>query len=421
MSIGKLRDSGIKSAKGKDKAYYLTDGGGLTLQVNPNGSKWWRFRYRFNDKSNTVSMGVYPDVTLANARAKRDTARNQVANGIDPSQLRKDIKEDKKAIEVAKIQKVEFSFEVLTRAILAERLKKEQISESHHIRTLTALENDAYPIIGTMEVKDIKPNDIKRVIRKVVNRGADDSARKLFYAINKLFKTIATRADADDPLHDYQIETSPTLSIDLNEITGEKKVKHYPVMTDKRDIKGLLLSIDGYTGSYSTKMAMKLLPHVFFRSFNIRHLEWKEVDFVDKLIRISSNKMKTKQDFLIPMSTQVIELLEEMYLFSSTGRYVFPSVINPNNAMSDNTMISALRRMGYTSEEFVPHSWRSVFATIANENGKHFESIETSLAHSVGSGVSRAYNRALYLEQRKELMQWWSDWLEEVKTKKEVK
>jgi len=419
MSVGKLTATKVNALKPKDKVYQESDGGGLALQVNTNGSKWWRFRYQFDGKSKTISMGTYPEISLKEARGKRDKARNQVANGINPSQLRKDVKNEKIAVEVSKTREVEFSFEILARAILEERFKRDDISETHYNRTLRALENYAFKSIGAIEVKDIKPNDIKRVVRKLSDKGVDESARKLFYSISKIFKTIVTRADPEDPLFDYGVEVSPTVSIDVTEITKDTKVRHYPVMTDKKDIKGLLLSIDEYSGNYPTKMAMKLLPHIFLRSYNIRHLEWKEVDFEDRLIRIPAEKMKTKQDFLIPMSTQVIEILEEMYEFSGEKQYVFPSIINPNSPMSDNTMISALRRMGYSREEFVPHSWRSVFATIANENGKHFESIEASLAHSIGSGVSRAYNRAQYLEQRKELMQWWSEWLDTVKTKKE--
>ena len=417
----KLSATGLKGLKPKDKQYQISDGAGLSIQVNPNGSKWWRFRYRFDGKAKMISVGTYPEVSLSEARVKKDECRNKVAKGIDPCEERKTEKNEKLAVEVSKTRKVEFSFEALSRAILKERFDKENISEGHYVRTLTALENDAYPLIGSIEVKDIKPNDIKKVVRHVTSRGADESARKLFYAISKIFKTLVTRADPEDPFYDYGLEISPAVSIDIEELTSKKDVKHYPVMTDKKDIKGLLLSIDSYSGNYPTKMAMKLLPHIFLRSFNIRYLEWQEVDFEDRLIRISAKKMKTKNDFIVPMSSQVVELLEEMYTFSHDGQYVFPSVRNPDSPMSDNTMISALRRMGYTSEELVPHSFRSIFATIANENGKHFESIEASLSHSIGSGVSQAYNRAKYLEQRKGLYQWWSDWLEDVKSKKEVK
>ncbi len=418
MSAGKLSATGVKNSKGKERAYQLSDGSGLSLQINPNGSKWWRFRYRFDNKSKTISMGTFPEVSLAEARVKRDKARNQVANSINPSQVRKDDKNEIIAIEVEKTRQVAFSFEVLARAILGERFKKDEISETHYVRTLSQLEKDAFPTIGAIEVKDIKPSDVKRVIRKATDRGVDESARKLFYAMSKLFKTIVTRADPEDPLYDYGVESSPTVSIDIEELTTKKDAKHYAVMTDKRDIQELLQAIDKYSGHYTTKMAMKVLPHIFLRSYNIRNLEWKEIDFEDRLIRIPDKKMKTRSDFVIPMSTHLVELLNELYLFSGEGKYVFPSMRNPNSPMSNNTMLQALHRMGYYGDRFVPHSWRSIFATVANENGKHFESIEASLAHSIGSGVSRAYNRAQYLEQRKELLQWWSDWLEEVRTRK---
>ena len=414
--MGTLTATKIKALKPKEKIYRESDGDGLFIQVNPNGSKWWRFRYRFDNKQKMISVGTYPDVTLADARKKIAILRNQVANEIDPSAQRRSAKTATRKEELKDQHKIEFSFENLSRAILQERLDKKAISEPHWKRTQVSLENDAYPLIGDMEVKDIKPNDVKRVIKHVTSRGADESARKLFYAIGKIFKTLVTRNDPEDANFDYGVEYSPTVSIDIEDLTGKKNIKHYPCITDKKSLKGLLQSIDAYSGNYTTKMAMKLLPHIFLRSFNIRHLEWSEVDFEDKYIRISAEKMKTKNDFIIPMSQQVFEILEEVQQFTGTGQYVFSSLIHKDRPMSDNTMISALRRMGYTKEEFVPHSWRSVFATIANENGKHFEAIETSLAHSVGSGVSRAYNRAQYLEQRKELYQWWSDWLDDVKS-----
>ncbi len=412
--MGTLTATKIKALKGREKIYREADGDGLFIQVNPNDSKWWRFRYSFDSKQKMISVGTYPDVSLANARKKLIELRNKVADGIDPSTERKSVK---KAIRKETL-KTEFSFEKLSRAILQERLDKAEITEPHWKRTQVSLENDAYPLIGDMEVKAIKPNDIKRIIKHVTGRGADESARKLFYAIGKIFKTLVTRNDPEDPAFDYEIEYSPTVSIDIEDLTGKKNIKHYPCITDKESLQGLLQSIDSYSGNYSTKMAMKLLPHIFLRSFNIRHLEWSEIDFEDKYIRISAEKMKTKNDFIIPMSEQVVELLEEVHQFSGNGQYVFSSLIHKDRPMSDNTMISALRRMGYTKEEFVPHSWRSVFATIANEHGKHFEAIETSLAHSVGSGVSRSYNRARYLDIRTELYQWWSDWLDEVKTPK---
>jgi len=366
MSTGNLSATGIKSAKAKDKVYQLSDGGGLALQVNTNGSKWWRFRYRFDNKAKTISMGTYPEISLAEARAKKDKARNQIANGINPSEERKAVKKEQIAVEVAKTRKVEFSFEVLTRGILKRRLDKDDIREGHYHKTVRALENDAFPIMGDIEVKDIKPTHIKKVVRNISKRGANDSARKMYYTISKIFKTIATRSDADEPEYDYQVEISPALSIDVDDLVGKVSVKHYPSMREKKELQKLLTTIDDYTGHYTTKMALKVLPHIFLRSHNIRYAEWNEIDFEERLWRIPGSKMKMGKDFIIPMSIQLIELLEEMYLFSGEGRYVFPSQVHSDSPISNNTMLAALQRMGYTGDIFVPHSWRNIFATIAN-------------------------------------------------------
>ncbi len=407
----KLTNTQIKAAKPKDKAYTLTDGQGLSLLINTNGSKWWRFRYRFDSKQKMLSLGTYPEVSLATARKKLIKAREQVAAGTNPSDKRKEKKEALVQEAAQDRYKTEHSFEVLARSIMDKRLEQKEISYPHHKRTITALENDAFPIIGKKQAKDITPEDIEKIIAGVVDRGAKESARKLFYMLGKIFKKIK-RDSRKMNLGAIDIPTEYLTIEDLG--CPKSNDNHYPCITDKKGLKGLLGAINGYTGSYSTKMAMRLLPHIFLRSLNIRHLEWDEIDFDDKFIRIQGSKMKTKSDFIIPMSRQVIELLKEVEPFTGQGRYVFPSLRDQRRPMSDNTMIAALRRMGITKEEFVPHSWRSVFATIANEQGQSFEAIEASLAHTIGSTVSRSYNRAIYLEQRKELYQWWSDWLDEV-------
>ena len=417
--MSKLTATEVKALKPREKSYRIADGNGLSLQVNPNGSKWWRFRYRFDSKAKMISLGTYPDVTLANAREKLSTARNLVANDTDPGVKRK----EKKVQIIKEKLETEFTFEVLARGILKQRLNGDDIKESHYDRTVTALENDAFPLVGNMEVKDIKPTDIKRVIRSISKRGANDSARKMYHTLNKIFKTIATRSDEDEPEFNYQVEISPVVSIDINDLVGKGNTKHYPVITDRKQLAKLLSDIDSYSGHYTTKMAMKVLPYVFLRSQNIRHLEWTEVDFKESLIRITASKMKTPNDFIIPMAKQLTELLEEVYRLTGSGRYVFPSSFNPNSPMSNNTMIQAFHRIGYygntrdgiTKPLFVPHSWRAIFSTIANENGQKFEAIETQLAHSVGSKVSKSYNRALYLEDRKDLMQWWANWLDETR------
>ncbi|QOP41805.1 tyrosine-type recombinase/integrase [Sulfurimonas marina] len=405
----KLNDKAVKSAKPENATYSISDGKGLTLQVHPNGSKLWRFRYRIDGKQKMLSMGKYPDVSLADARRKTLEARTIVAEGNDPSQVRKDVKHQKKAIKEAIERKTTHSFEFVANEILNSRFERGEITEVHYKRTYRAFENDVYPFIGSLEVAEITPNQIMDIVERVEERGAHDSAYKLFYAISKIYKTIIARRK-------YDVEFSPTASISIGELIGAKTKKHYPTITDRKGIKGLLLAIESYQGDYSTKMALQVLPHVFLRSSNIRHAEWNEIDFNDRLWRIPASKMKTKEEFLIPLSDQVFTLLKEIHTFTGQEQYVFPSYRYKTAPLSDNTLIGAFRRMGYSKEEFVPHSFRAMFSTIAHEQGtfKH-EVIEKQLAHSVGNSVSQAYNRSEYLQDRKELMQWWSDYLEEVK------
>ena len=216
-----------------------------------------------------------------------------------------------------------------------------------------------------------------------------------------------------------------TADIDKKVILGKIVKRNYPTLTKLNDIKGLLLAIDEYSGDYTTKKALQMLPYVFVRSFNIRHCEWSEIDFKNKLWIIPPNKMKVKKEFILPLPHQVISILEEIKEFSGSGRYVFPSFRGNDKPMSDNTMISALRRMGYTKDELVPHSFRSIFSTIAYENmnvssdkGGHKlqgEVIESLLAHEEQNKVKGAYNRAEYLNAKKELIQWYADYLDEVK------
>ena len=397
--ITPLTDKQIKNIKPKEKDFKLSDGGGLYLLVTLSGGKHWKLKYYFDGKEKKLSLGTYPNITLLQARKLRDTYKSEIANGINP-QAQKQIKKE--------LQKIESdinlnTFEKLSREYLTK--VKQDISEHHYIRTLKAFERDCFKLIGSKPINDITSKDILEILQRMAKREAKESGRKLFYSISKVFKWSIANNKADK---------NPTTDILLEEILGKKSKVNYPTITDNKGIRGLLLAIDSYQGEHTTKQALKLQAYTALRPFNIRNAEWVEIDIEAKQWSIPASKMKTKEDLIIPLTDSVIKILEDMKQYTFNDKYIFhnPKTKSP---ISDNTLLGAIRRLGYTKEEFVPHGFRAMFSTITHEKSdfKH-EVIELQLAHSVGNSVSKAYNRAKYLNERVQLMQWWSDYLDEI-------
>jgi integrase len=401
-TVTPLNDKEIKALKPKDKAYTKPDGKGLHLLIKPDGSKLWEFIFTSPtlSKRRKTSFGTYPNTTLSDARDKRDDYSKKIKVGIDPIDENRRIKDDKKQDEI----KNENTFEKLAR----ERLLKVQdtVSEAHYKRTLTAFINDCFPYIGDMPINDITAKELLVILQEMNQRGANESGRKLFYAIGKTFKWAVANQLA---------ERNPAADILLEEVLGKNTRQNYPTIIDDDGIRGLLLAIDSYTGEHTTKRALQLQAHTFIRPYNIRHAQWSEIDLNNKQWTIPAKKMKTKEDLIVPLSDTVISIFEDMQQFTSDSPYIFHSPKSKTSPMSDNTLLGAIRRLGYTKEEFVPHGFRAMFSTLAHEksNFKH-EVIETQLAHSVGNSVSQAYNRAKYLDERVELMSWWSDYLDKL-------
>lgn len=393
-----LTDTKIKSAKAQDKDYKLFDSGGLFLLVTKSGGKHWKLKYYFNGKEKKLSIGKYPLISLADARKKRDEAKALISDEVDPNQKKKqDI-----IIKQKEEQEQLNTFEI----IALQRLDKvkDTISESHYKRTLRGFKNDCFKYIGSKSINEVTADDIIEILQRMEKRGVNDSARKLYFSISKTFKwAVSNRIAKRNPAND----------IDLNELLGKQKVTSYATLTADDDIRGLLASIDGYRGEYTTKQALKFMSYTAVRTINIRHAEWSEIDFKAKQWNIPASKMKTSTDLIVPLTPSATKILQEMQDLTGGGKYIFPSIRSGNRAMSDNTMLGAVRRLGFTKEEFTPHGFRAMFSSIAHEKSsfKH-EVIETQLAHSIGNAVSKAYNRALYLDERVELMQWWSDYLD---------
>jgi integrase len=395
-----LTDTKIKNAKAKAKDYKLFDGGGLYILVTKAGGKNWKLKYKFDSKEKLLSLGSYPKVSLAKARELREKYKTDISNGIDPGKKKKEIKQ--KVEQESEKQKN--TFEV----IALERLNKvkEDISDSHYKRTLGIFKKYTFKALGDIPIDKIEPKHIIGLLKEMMEEDIKTSTQKAHQAISKTFKYAVA--------HGYATR-NPSNDFDIKEITGVVKTTHYPTITDEKGIKNLLMSIKEYGGELSTKYALLFLAYTFVRPTNARLALWSEIDLEAKQWVIPAKKMKTRDEFIIPLSNTLIELLQEIKLYSGDSEYLFPSTKSKSTPLSDGALIGAVRRMGYTKEEFTPHGFRAMFSTIAHEKS-HFayEVIETQLAHSVGNSVSQAYNRAKYLDERVKLMQWWSDYLDEV-------
>jgi len=399
-AITPLTDTKIKTSKAKDKDYKIFDGGGLFLLVTKRNTKLWRLKYKFDGKEKLLALGAYPSITLNKARELREYNRELLANGINPAEQKKEKQE---------LQHQEDNKHLNTfKAIALQRLedKKDEISEAHYKRSYNSLKNDVYPIIGDIPITDIKARDIKKVLNKMMERGIRTSAKQVHSAISQTFKYAIAKDLA---------ESNPAIEIGLSEIIGKSTKNHYATITDDKGIKNLLTSIKEYGGELSTKYALLWLAYTFVRPSNARLALWSEIDIKAKQWVIPAQKMKTRNEFIIPLSDTLIELLQEIKLYSGDSPYLFPSTKSKTTPLSDGALLGAVRRMGYTTKEFTPHGFRAMFSTIAHEKSPFkYDVIETQLAHSVGNSVSQAYNRAKYLDERVKLMQWWSDYLDEV-------
>jgi len=407
-----LTDTQIKHAKAKDKTYYLFDGEGLHLEVTPKGKKWWRFKYRLNGKPKKISFGVYPSVSLELARQKRSEAKEKIANGIDPSEERK-----KKKQELQQETKSnDNTFFTVSQKWLDSY--KSEVSENYHGKLTRLIEKHLYRAYSDINIKDKDINDITRleiigILEYIKSKGLHETARRVAMVVNKIYKYAVTYEYARHNI---------VADIDRKTVLGEKKVVHYPTITKEKEIKGLLLSIDSYKGLHTVKNALKLMAYTFVRSHNILHMEWREIDFKNKVWTIPAEKMKTKEEFVLPLPDQAIKILEEVRQTATSVKYVFSGIRSDGKPLSDNTLISAVRRMGYTKEEFTPHGFRAMFSTIAyeyanRENGHGYtgEVIEALLAHRETNKVKGAYNRSTYTEAMRGLIQWYANKLDEIK------
>ena len=383
----------IKNARPRAKAYKLADERALFLLVTPAGGKYWRLKYRYLGKDKTLSLGVWPEVTLAEARDKRDAARKQIADGIDPHAERK-LKRIRAQIDAS----------VTFRAIAEEWVVK-ITREGRADRTLEKVRwllDMAYPLIGARPINQIDVQEVLVVLRKLEATGRYESARRMRSVISRVFRYgIATaRAQRD-------------VAADLRGAIAVPKTKHFAAITTPKEAGELLRSMEDYSGQTITRLALKMTPHVFVRPGELRRAEWAEIDFEREVWSIPAEKMKMRWPHKVPLSRQVLAILQELQPLTGHSPYVFPAFHTWKRPMSENTITLALRRMGYGQDQMTAHGFRAMAATLLNEMGIwNPDAIERQLAHMENNGVRRAYARGQYWDERVQMMQHWSDYLD---------
>ncbi len=391
-----LFDTKIKGVKPSGKQIKLFDAGGLFLLVTPKGGKLWRFKYRFDGKEKLLALGAYPEITLAEARERRDKARKQLANDIDPGAVRKAMKE-------AETEETE-TFEVIAREWHT-KFKTTTWTEGHALTIMSRLERDLFPWIGTRPINQIKAQELLILLRRVEARGALESAHRIRTIAGQVFRyAVATGRAERDP------------SGDLKGALPQPGEKHHAAITEPKEVAPLLRAIDGYQGHFVVKCALRLAPMFFVRPGELRNAEWEEIDLDEAVWNIPAHKMKMKQSHIVPLCKQAVQILTELKELTGASRYVFPSGRSFARPMSNNAILAALRRMGYDKDTMTGHGFRAMARTILDEVLQvRPDFIEHQLAHAVRDPNGRAYNRTAHLEERRKMMQTWADYLDGLK------
>lgn len=387
----------INAARPKAKPYKLSDGSGLYLLVQPTGGRLWRMNYRFDGKQRTLSFGPYPDVTLARARQKRAAAREDLADGLDPMEVRKDRERAARA-------KSRETFRLIAEEWLERRELEGRATAT--MEKLRWLMDFAYPLIGDRPIADLSAPEVLEVLRKVEVRGRYETANRLRGTLGSVFRyAIATgRAQRD-------------VTFDLRGALITPKTTHHAAIVEPKQLGGLLRAIEGHEGQPAVTIALRMAPHVFVRPGELRSAEWSEFDFETSIWTIPAYKTKMRRPHKVPLSNQVMSMLEELDAISGDGKFLFPSVRSEARPITDNTLNAALRRMGFSKTEVTAHGFRATASTLLNEMGKwHPDAIERQLAHIEANKVRRAYARGEHWAERVKMMQFWSDYLDSLKT-----
>lgn len=394
-----LTDKAIRALKPDEKPYKAADSLGLYLLIQPNGSRLWRFKYRFAGKEKLAALGVYPETGLAEARTRRDELRRLHAGGVDPVAHRR-------AADEAKVAAAENSFKV----VADEWFEKKSPGwvPKHSAKIRERLKRDIYPWLGSRPIADITSPDVLGVLRRIEMRGAVETAHRALGNISGVFRyAVATGRAASDPCRDLRGALSP------------RKERHLAAITDPKKIPELLNAIHGYQGGLVVRCALRLAPLLFVRPGELRSARWADIDLASAEWRFVASK--TKQPHIVPLASQAVAILRELHPLTGHRELVFPGERSPLRPMSENTVNAALRSLGIPKEQMTGHGFRAMARTVLEENLKFpAHLIEAQLAHAVRDANGRAYNRTTHLEERKKMMQEWADYLDALRSPKVV-
>jgi integrase len=389
-----LTDLEVRRAAAQERTYRISDGRGMYLEISPAGGKYWRLKYRFNDREKRLALGVYPDVTLAHARRKRDEARAMLADGIDPSQAKKDKK------RLARLNAAN-TFE----AVALEWFERQASTwaSSHSEKIMGRLKKDIFPWLGPRPIAEITAPEVLEVLRRAEKRGANDTAHRVHQNCGQIFR--------------YAIATGRALrdvSADLRGALRPNRHTHFASITDPTKVAGMLRAFDSFSGTFVVRAALQLAPLLFVRPGELRQAEWAHFDLERREWRYTVSKTKTEH--LVPLATQVVEILKELQALTGQWRYVFPGR-DRRKPMSGAAVNAALQRLGFdTKTEITGHGFRAMARTILHERLRFpAEVIEHQLAHKVPDALGAAYNRTKFIDDRIAMMQAWADYLARLK------
>ncbi|EPH2961735.1 TPA: tyrosine-type recombinase/integrase [Escherichia coli] len=385
----KLNARQVDAAKPREKAYKLADGAGLYLEVVPSGSRYWRMKYRFNGKEKRMAFGVYPAVSLAQARALRDDAKKKLAEGIDPSLAKKEEK---------LVRDVQLNNTFQAVALEWHGTKVSRWSEGYASDIIEAFNKDIFPYIGQQPVNEIKPLVLLNVLRQIESRGATEKAKKVRQRCSEVFRYAIVTGRA---------EYNP--AADLTSAMSGHESKHYPFLTVE-ELPDFFKALAGYTGSPLVVLAARLLILTGVRTGELRGAFWSEFDLEKAVWEIPAERMKMKRPHLVPLSTQALEIVQQLKVMSGQYPLVFPGRNDPRKTMSEASINQVFKRIGYTGR-VTGHGFRHTMSTILHEEGFNTAWIETQLAHVDKNAIRGTYNHALYLEGRREMMQWYADYI----------
>lgn len=389
-----LTDTALRNARPGLTTQKLYDTDGLYVELAPSGGKWFRLKYRIHGKEKRISLGVYPEVSLKDARDRRDNARKLVANGTDPSQFRRQQK-------VLQANQAASTFEAVTR----EWFEKNSNAwvPAHVIRKKRLFERDIFPSLGKRPIAEIEPPDVLDLLQRIEARGAHETAKRAQFACSQVFRyAVATRRIKSDPARDLRDALAPV------------QTDHFAATTDPKKLAGILRALDGYDGTTVVRCALRLAPLVFVRPGELRTAEWIDIDLDGAEWRFTVTKTDTPH--IVPLSRQAVAILRELLPITGQGQFVFPSFRSKKRPMSDNANLAAMRRMGILQSEMTGHGWRAVARTLLDEVlHARVDLIEHQLAHAVKDPNGRAYNRTAFLAERRLMMQQWADYLDTLK------